>query len=186
MLKYIEISAERTNDKNKIESADDLILPGVGTFDKGIKSLINQDLFDIILHKVNKGTRILGICLGMQMLFNSSEEGNQKGLGLIDGEIIKFNDLNNKIPHMGWNFIIPTRKNNYFINQNNNYDRFYFVHSFYAKCNNNDDILTMTNYGNKFVSAVKKKNIMGVQFHPEKSHRFGINFFKNYFYNIKK
>ena len=117
--------------------------------------------------------KILGICLGMQLLCKSSDEGIEKGLGFLDAEVKKFKvDSKLKIPHMGWNIVRSTKKNSLIdvsIEQ-----RFYFVHSFFVDCMNQEDVLAETQYGQAFTSAVKKNNIYGVQFHPEKSHKFGM------------
>ena len=123
---------------------------------------------------------ILGICLGMQLLTNSSEEGKEKGLCWIDAQTIKF-DLEDKslsIPHMGWNKTNPTNTNNIFKNLEDN--RFYFVHSYHVVCNNEENILATANYGKIFTCSIYKDNIYGVQFHPEKSHKFGMQLLKNF------
>jgi glutamine amidotransferase len=160
-----------------------IILPGVGHYCIGIENLRSRG-FDEVLKEavyVNK-VPFLGICLGMQLLFDSSEEGNGIGLGFISGKVKRFSTENNpnlKIPHMGWN-TVKVRKSCALANIDDEEMRFYFVHSYYASCQNEDDILMTTKYGNEFVSAVNKDNIYGAQFHPEKSHRFGIGLFTNF------
>ncbi|MEM4260507.1 MAG: imidazole glycerol phosphate synthase subunit HisH [Candidatus Woesearchaeota archaeon] len=187
MLKRIGYLAEVTNDVNKIRDAQKIILPGVGAFDIGIKKLREFNLVDDIIECVLvKKIPILGICLGMQLMANRSEEGIEKGLSLIDAEVKKFNFNDNlalKIPHMGWNSV-EVRKSHPLIKDMKQEIRFYFVHSYYVKCNREEDILTTTKYGISFVSAFAKGNIMGVQFHPEKSHKFGMHLLKNFIENF--
>jgi glutamine amidotransferase len=172
--------------KDDIESANGYILPGVGAFDHGMSKLNNSGLLDILKTQVmNNKKPILGICLGMQMLLNRSDEGELPGLGWLDGEVKKFTFKNNnenkklKIPHMGWNIVRPRIKQTLFKGFEEE-SRFYFVHSYYVSCNKEENILGTTQYGHEFVSSVRKDNIYGVQFHPEKSHRFGMNLFKNF------
>ena len=128
-------------------------------------------------------TPILGICLGSQMLGNKSEEGSTKGLGWVDMDVVKFNskklDESLKIPHMNWNEI-NIKKSSPLLNKLDNNSKFYFVHSFHMQANNPDDILCTSNYGYEFVSGVNKNNIWGVQFHPEKSHKFGMQLLENF------
>lgn len=123
---------------------------------------------------------VLGICLGMQLLTKSSEEGVLSGLGFIDAKVLKFKlNSNYKIPHMGWNSVGRQKESVLFKDVSEN-PRFYFVHSYYVDCSDKTDILTSTNYGIEFVSSFERKNIVGVQFHPEKSHRFGMELLKNF------
>ncbi len=160
-----------------------IILPGVGHFDHGIASLLDHG-FDYSFWKKTeiKGNYILGICLGMQMLCRSSEEGIAKGLGLVDAEVkkIKFTaDLNLKVPHMGWNTIragIP----NPLITDGEKEQRFYFVHTYKVVADSPEIIIGIANYGGDFCAAFQSKNIFGVQFHPEKSHQFGIELFNRF------
>lgn len=172
-----------SNDKTEILSADKIILPGVGSFDKGMKNLIELDIVDAIKNKALVGkTPILGICLGMQLLTNGSEEGVLPGLGLVDANTKKFSfDPNSslKVPHMGWNITLPTKENTIY-NDMDDEIRFYFVHSYAVMCNNEADILSLTSHGYSFVSSFQVDNIIGAQFHPEKSHKFGLQFFKNF------
>lgn len=181
MLKKIGVNSLITNNKNEINSAEKLILPGVGAFDKAVSNLEKLDLLGLLNKKVlEEKVPILGICLGMQLLGNSSEEGSKKGLGWIDGDVLKFDiDKTLKVPHMGWNRVYPVKENVLFKNMYPE-PRFYFVHTYYFKCNNKEDILATTEYGGKFVSAVNKENIYGVQFHPEKSHKFGMKLLENF------
>ena len=168
---------------SELSMKERIILPGVGAFNKGMKNLNDRDFIPLLNEavKVNK-VPILGICLGMQLLFDSSEEGNSDGLGWIPGSVIKFsfkNDVNLKIPHMGWN-TVEIKKESKLIKMTEKELRFYFVHSYHANCKNKEDILMSTVHGQTFVSAVEKDNIFGAQFHPEKSHRFGMKLLTNF------
>lgn len=182
MLKKIGTSATIASDISLIEKAEKLVLPGVGAFDNGMKNLKEQGLIDVLNKKViREKTPILGICLGMQLLTKSSEEGILPGLGWINARTIrfKFDDKNLKIPHMGWNTVHLSKKNSLFKEMLDE-PRFYFVHSYHVVCNDEQDILAKTYYGYEFLSALQKDNIMGVQFHPEKSHKFGMKLLKNF------
>lgn len=181
MFKKVGIESIITSDIEEIKKADKYLLPGVGSFDYGITSLKNAPFFETLEEEVLKNKKpILGICLGMQLLTNSSEEGKEKGLGWIDAETIKFDleDKNLAVPHMGWNKTNPTNVNNLFKNLKDN--RFYFVHSYHVVCNDKENILATANYGKAFTCAIYKDNIYGVQFHPEKSHKFGMQLLKNF------
>jgi imidazole glycerol-phosphate synthase subunit HisH len=181
MFKKVGIDSIITSDIETIKKADKYLLPGVGSFDHGINSLKNTSFFETLEKEVliNKKP-ILGICLGMQLLTNSSEEGIEKGLGWIDAKTIKFDldDISLSIPHMGWNKTNPT--NTYDIFKNLDENRFYFVHSYYVVCENDKNILAMANYCIPFTCSIYKDNIYGVQFHPEKSHKFGMQLLKNF------
>jgi glutamine amidotransferase len=187
MLKKIGVQSVITNDLGKIESAEKIILPGVGHFDKAMNNLHELNLVETLNKKVLiEKIPVLGICLGMQLLAEKSEEGILPGLSWIKGEVKKFsfggNPENLKIPHMGWN-LVKQRKECALTKNLTNEPRFYFVHSYYFNCVNTDDILYTSEYGYQFVSAVSHQNIMGVQFHPEKSHKFGMQLLKNYVEN---
>ena len=182
MLKKIGIQSELSNDKTVIENAEKLILPGVGHFDYGMQQLRKTGLIECLNKKVLiEKTPILGICLGAQMLGNKSEEGVEKGLGWIDMDILKFNFANSnlKIPHMNWNEI-TMKKTSILLNNMFENPRFYFVHSYFMKPINAKDSLCTVDYGGDFVAAVEKENIYGVQFHPEKSHKFGMKLLENF------
>lgn len=184
MLKKIGATARVSSDSKEIADADKLILPGVGAFDTGMKRLAELDLIGLLNHKVlDLETPTLGVCLGMQLLMKRSEEGILPGLGWINGETIRFRfdsqQTNLKIPHMGWNTIKIQREGVLF-NGMDSAARFYFVHSYHVTCDHADDVLTTTNYGYEFVSALQRGNIMGAQFHPEKSHKFGMKLYKNF------
>ena len=181
MLRKLGYDSVVTNNQEKIFNATKLILPGVGAFDHGINNLKELGLIPIIKEKVNSGTPILGICLGYQLLSRSSEEGKEAGLGLIEADTIKFSFENTKlkIPHMGWNNLIYKDKLKLFHGLDAN-ARFYFVHSYFVKCDSPSIISASTEYGGMFASAIEKENIFGVQFHPEKSHKYGMKVFTNF------
>ena len=184
MLKRIGVKSMICSSAEEIEQADKLILPGVGHYDHGMKNLHQSGLIEILNKKVLEDkTPLLGICLGAQLLGNKSEEGIEKGLGWIDMEVIKFDkkklSSSLKIPHMSWNEI-KMNKPSALLEGLNNDSRFYFVHSYHMQPSDKADILTTTNYGYNFTSAIEKNNIYGVQFHPEKSHKFGMQLLANF------
>jgi imidazole glycerol-phosphate synthase subunit HisH len=183
--KLLRVGAEVliTSAPELIETADKLILPGVGNFANGVRNLKEYGLWDIINNKVLiEKTPVLGICLGMQLMATSSEEGNVEGLGWFDSEVVKFrvkDQLRYKVPHMGWNNAEINVKSALFSNLPKD-AMYYFVHSFHMKCNKSEDILTTTEYEYPFTSSIHKDNIYGTQFHPEKSHEWGEQLFKNF------
>ena len=180
MIKKIGYESIVSSDKEVIQQADKLILSGVGSFDYAIDKLQELNLFNIIDDEVRiKRKPILGICLGMQLMTNGSDEGKEKGFGWIDAYVHKFEINNLKVPHMGWN-IIKIEKNSDLSHNLYYENRFYFVHSYYVQCKNKEDILFTTDYGVDFVSGFVKDNIFGVQFHPEKSHKFGKKLLENF------
>lgn len=184
MLKKIGTEATISSNISDIKKAKKLILPGVGAFDNGMKNLHDFGLLSILNDRVIKSkVPILGICLGMQLFTKKSEEGKRRGLGWIDAETIRFSfdqkQTGLKIPHMGWNSLKIQRKSPLF-NDFFQESRFYFVHSYHVKCSNKNDILTKTHYGYDFVSSIIQDNIIGIQFHPEKSLKFGMKFLENF------
>lgn len=172
-----------TSDKSVISDAKKLILPGVGSFDTGMRNLLDLDLIDTINYKVlNEKVPVLGICLGMQLISLKSEEGSLHGLGWINAETKRFifnNTFEFKIPHMGWNYL-SVKKKSPLLHDIYPDPRFYFVHSYFFEANDSCDILSSTTYESEFTSAVEKGNILGVQFHPEKSHKYGMRLLKNF------
>ena len=166
-----------------LDGASKIVLPGVGHFDEGIKLLNDSGFSDSIKNCVLRlKMPILGICLGMQLFCESSEEGTRKGLGLIPGKVLHLSDTSRedlKIPHMGWNTLEITRPNR-LLNDFSDEQRFYFVHSYYVQLSSPELSIASTTYGAKFCSAFEVDNIFGVQFHPGKSHRFGINLMSNF------
>ncbi len=171
LISKLNISSELTNSYDKLSKSKHIILPGVGSYDKCINSLRELKIDKAIYNALENGSKLLGICVGMQILFNTSEEGSENGLNLIKGKVVKFKLNKLSVPHMGWN-IIKNKKNN-FIFSNKKYERFYFAHSYHCICQNDEDILAITNYGIDFTSCIHKDNIYGFQFHPEKSHLYG-------------
>jgi glutamine amidotransferase len=171
-------------DPEQLKNADKLILPGVGDFDETIKVLDSSGLRNALNEEVLvKKKPVLGICVGMQILSNDSEEGSQKGLGWINGNVKKFDILKIKdkpfIPHMGWNNVEPKVNHDLFKKIDIKLG-FYFVHSYYFQPFSSNNILGTTFYGEEFTSAVFNDNIFGVQFHPEKSHSNGIQLLSNF------
>jgi len=183
MLKKIGEESIITSQKDEIAGATKLILPGVGAFDTGMKNLKDLDLIDILDKKVlNDKIPVLGICLGMQLMSDKSEEGILPGLGWINAETMRFKFVNTteyKIPHMGWNFVYYKKESQLFTGMFPD-ARFYFVHSYFLRADDQSDILSSTRYELEFTSAIEKENILGVQFHPEKSHKFGMKLLKNF------
>jgi len=181
MFKKLGVEAIISDDLAKIDSATKLILPGVGAFDNGINLIKQKGLLDTLNRRalIDK-IPVLGICLGMQLLTKSSEEGNESGLGWIDAQTIKFTFSDNKlkIPHMGWDYV-DVKKENKLIDKKPG-QRFYFVHSYYVKCNNQNDIIATCNYGDEFTCMFNHENIYGAQFHPEKSLKFGMEVLSNF------
>ena len=179
-LKAVGADAVITNDATVIKKADKLILPGVGAFGDAVEKLKNSGLFDLIISEAKSGKPLLGICLGMQMLFEKSYEyGTHEGLGLIDGSVVAMQRTlpeNLKIPHIGWNALHFKNESPIF-GYINDGDCVYFVHSFYAETDSSNLIAT-TEYGKEITAAVQKGNIYGCQFHPEKSGNVGLNILK--------
>ncbi|MFF2752756.1 imidazole glycerol phosphate synthase subunit HisH [Psychrobacillus sp. NPDC058041] len=164
---------------NHDESISKLILPGVGNAKVAMDVLNESGLSDYLRNEVAKGTPLLGICLGMQLLLESSEEGNVECLGFLKGTVTEFKEETEKIPHMGWNQVKDVQNNFLFNNIPDSTD-FYFVHSYFAKPLEEKNILGLTNYGIDFASAIGNEQVMGVQFHPEKSGKYGIQLLDNY------
>lgn len=184
----IGVDTKLSSNKDEILSADALVLPGVGAFSTGMANLKEKKLIDTIYDFVDSGKLFLGICLGMQMLLEESEEfGYSKGLGLIKGKVVQFPLADNskeKLPHVSWNEIIepsPKRWEKTILENTPNQTDVYFVHSFVAEPKNPDNILAIANYGKTtFCAAVQNKNVFGTQFHPEKSGKMGLEILKKF------
>lgn len=183
MCKKIQVPAEITRDISKISAAKKILLPGVGAFDIAMQKIEECGILPVLNQKalVDK-VPFLGICLGMQILTERSDEGTLPGLGFINGETKKFvfEDSTLKIPHMGWNTIINMKDSQLTLEMDKEEYRFYFVHSYYVKCKNEADVVCKTTHGIKFDSIIQNENIYGAQFHPEKSHRFGMKLLSNF------
>lgn len=177
-FEYLGYDAAITDQSKALENASHIVLPGVGAFRDAIAALKAKDLDGMIKKEVAEGKPFLGICLGMQMLFDrSSEDGEYEGLGLIGGEVVRF-DTDLKIPHIGWNTLYYNKRTALFDGIDDNY--FYFVHSYHAAKVAKEDIETTCVYGYEFVASVNRDNIWGVQFHPEKSGDTGLKVLKNF------
>lgn len=174
-----------TNKKDEIDTCSHIILPGVGAFGEGMTNLNNLELVDFLRDQVlNNGKKLIGICLGMQLLFKNSEENpGVDGFGLIDGEVVRFDLKDLRVPHIGWNNVFSdTLSDNNLYSDIANSSDFYFVHSFHASLNGSEsDNLTYTDYGYDFVSSINVGNVYGVQFHPEKSQKKGLQMLKNFY-----
>lgn len=180
MMKKIGAEAQISSDLNVIAKAQKILLPGVGAFDAAMEKLTNTELRKVLDEKVLKEkVPTLGICLGMQLLTRGSEEGKLQGLNWIDAYTYRFPQSQLKVPHMGWNLVIK-KSPSALTEQFDQEFRFYFVHSYYVKVDDERNSVLTTNYGITFDSAVQRDNVFGAQFHPEKSHRFGMQLFKNF------
>ncbi|MDN5097937.1 imidazole glycerol phosphate synthase subunit HisH [Aliarcobacter butzleri] len=183
IYKNLNIPFKIVKDISEFENITKLILPGVGSFDHAMISLQNSGMKEKLDELVlEKETPVIGICVGMQMLAKSSEEGTLNGLGWIDGFVKKFDKSkikNAPLPHMGWNNLILEKKNKIFDNLEEN-PRYYFLHSYYFECENKENVIATATYGEKFDCMINHKNIYGIQCHPEKSHHNGMQLLKNF------
>ncbi len=184
VYKRLNIPTKIAKRKEDLANAEKLILPGVGSFDYAMAQLnasgMREKLDELVLEKK---VPVIGICVGMQMMGNRSDEGKLEGLKWIDSEILKFDEnlihQRTKLPHMGWNDVDPINNHPLFVGLEKE-AIFYFLHSFYFKCENETDSIAVSNYGISFSSAVHRENIYGIQFHPEKSHQYGEKLLHNF------
>jgi imidazole glycerol-phosphate synthase subunit HisH len=181
MMKKLGVEAQTISTPDEIRRAGKIILPGVGAFDHGMKTILDLGLAEPLKERVREGIPFLGVCLGMQMLGRGSDEGSVAGLGLIGGYCKRFvpnGSASIRIPHMGWSEL-AIRQNGGLM-EGLERARFYFVHSYYFVCDDPSDELAIAQYGIDFTAAVHRSNVWGVQFHPEKSHRFGMTLLRNF------
>jgi len=181
-----------TEDEKELKGADAIILPGVGSFEAGMRGLEIRGLIETIKKMAKSGKPILGICLGAQLMLSEGHEfGLFKGLDIIKGKVVHFPilDNNEKIPHVGWNTIFPKKENdwdNSILRTFDKEDRLYFVHSYILEPESKENVFALTEYGGQtFCSVIKKENIYGCQFHPEKSGEVGLKLIKNFINLIK-
>jgi len=184
VYKRLNIPTKIAKSSQDLIDAEKLVLPGVGSFDYAMNQLnisgMREKLDELVLVKK---IPVIGICVGMQIMGNRSDEGKLEGLNWIDSEILKFDERlinqRTKLPHMGWNDVIPVKNHPLFIGLEEE-AIFYFLHSYYFKCNNPEESIAVSDYGISFSSAVNRENIFGIQFHPEKSHQFGEKLLHNF------
>lgn len=181
MIRKVGGEAVITGESNAVAAAEKLVLPGVGAFDQGMRAIAERGLMAPLKEAAERGIPILGICLGMQLMMECSEEGQLPGLGLVPGDVRRFptGDRLLRVPHMGWNWIAVKKTCPLFCGDDDD-RRYYFVHSYYVSCGDSGDVAATTVHGREFVSAFQRGNLFGVQFHPEKSHRFGMALFKRF------
>ena len=184
MLKKAGFPSLITDDPAEIEKADKIILPGVGAFDTGMRYLQDKGMLSILNHKAMvEKVPVLGLCLGAQLITNRSEEGVLPGLGWVNGETVRFHFDNGapqlKVPHMGWN-VLQIVNDHPFLNGLPEDQRFYFVHSYHMVCRDEKNVIANTTYGYTFSSIIGQGNVVGMQFHPEKSHKFGLQVLGNF------
>ncbi len=179
-LDFLGEKSEITSDAKKILNADKVILPGVGAFGDAAAALRQSGLFDVIKEYAAAGAPMLGICLGLQLMFEESEESpGVKGLGIFKGKIVKIPDCGLKIPHMGWNSITPVKNSRILCGLGEN-PYMYFVHSYYLKAEDEAVVSAYTEYGTRLGIAVERDNVFATQFHPEKSGETGMKLLKNF------
>jgi imidazole glycerol-phosphate synthase subunit HisH len=182
MLDFLGYDAQVSQQPSDVRNAQKLILPGIGAFDKAMRTLKERNLIQSLLDAATSGTNILGVCLGMQLLAKTSEEGECCGLGLIDADVVRIDpcgDTDLKVPHMGWAYLTAPTPNAIFP-EGTGTERFYFAHSYYMRCAEPSDVAAQIDYGSALCVAVSRGNVHGAQFHPEKSHKFGMRFLKTF------
>ena len=184
MLRKVGARAELVSSKEAVARAEKILLPGIGAFDHGISALRERSLVDVLKMKaLEDKVPMLGVCLGMQMLGKGSAEGDLAGLGLLDAYCARFSfsaDSRQKVPHMGWSLLASRRQDSALLKGLDGNARFYFVHSYHLVCTEPADVLATACYGTEFVAMVQRGNVFGAQFHPEKSHRFGMALLRNF------
>jgi imidazole glycerol-phosphate synthase subunit HisH len=192
MLRKLGYAAKLTRDRADMIAATGLVLPGVGAFDRGMTNLETLGLKETLAEcALERGLPVLGICLGMQLLTNSSEEGSLPGLGWIPAHTKRFqftsNDPPLRVPHMGWAHVVLNKRDqqqdclaNVLFDDTEPQQRYYFVHSYHACCSDENDVLATASHGLPFTAALGRGNIVGTQFHPEKSHRYGLKLMENF------
>ena len=180
-LEHVGAEVRVSSSPLELKEAHGVVLPGVGAFKDAVKNLKERGLWEAILKEVEKGKPLLGICLGLQLLFEVSYEfGKSQGLGLIEGEVVRFElPREYKIPHMGWNQVFR-RKSSPLLEGIRDGEFFYFVHSYFVKPKDESVVLTESDYGIRFCSSVEKENVFATQFHPEKSQRAGLKLLENF------
>ena len=184
-FKKIEVGTERVRSKEELKKFKHLVLTGVGSFDWGIKNLKSQGLYEEIRNLSKKGHFIMGICLGMQLLFEKSEESNENliGLSLLSGSTKKLSKFRNqkklKIPHVGWNNV-KIKNNSKILDDIDNNSNFYFVHSYFVEPNNKEIISATCKHGTEFPAVIESENIIGIQFHPEKCQINGLKILEKF------
>ena len=188
MLQHIGFDAVISSDKEQISAADKLILPGVGSFDQGMINLQERELLPVLNQRVLVDqVPILGICLGMQLLGLKSEEGNLPGLSWVDQESKKFDPQDHQsfpVPHLGWEYVSIEKESSKLLNGFGTDTKFYFAHSYYVSCENREEVILQADYIHPFDAGIQKGHIMGVQFHPEKSHKHGMQLLTNFVSNF--
>ena len=189
MLKKVGVKAVASSKPDVLQQAEKLILPGIGAFDAGMNKLNECGLVPLLNDlALEKKVPFLGLCLGLQLMTKKSEEGRAQGLGWLDAETVRFKfgaeQTHLKVPHMGWNTIDVCRPHPLFTDLES-HSRFYFVHSYYVQSHDPEAVLAETDYGFRFHSILGKGNIMGAQFHPEKSHKYGMRLLKNFAEAVK-
>lgn len=183
MLRRVGAQAEAVTSPDGLRKATKLILPGIGHFDNGVAALAERGFIEPLRERVGgEGIPMLGVCLGMQLLGQGSEEGSAEGLGLVRAVSKRFvipSERRLRVPHMGWNVLTPMR-DDAVLGELRPTARFYFVHSYFVECTEPGDVVATTDYGQPFTSMLRRGNVWGVQFHPEKSHQYGMRLLANF------
>jgi glutamine amidotransferase len=182
MFKKLDVGAHVVSTADDLLEQSRLVLPGVGAFDHAMRELENRALIEPLEAYVASGKSLLGICLGMQLLVDSSEEGELPGLGYIKGTCRRLeppSELGLRVPHMGWNSVSARQESDLFARFDAG-SRFYFAHTYFVDCGESSSVLGCTTYGTEFASMIVRDNVVGVQFHPEKSHVFGMTLLENW------